>query len=171
MKRKRRITRCYYEMFLDRFKIMLDKIVRIECGRDWEEYVSIAYEQLLYVMIHFDQFKYPQVNKGSFSTFTYIRVSGILRHALKRTLRYNRIELFENSRIDDENFYVTDIELPMFIKELMEKLTPRQRDVIYGYFLESKTLNELGKEKDLSPCTIAKDKDKAIEKIRRLVTA
>ncbi len=155
-KRKRRITKCYFNRFLSKFEHLLKKIIWQECNVNPEEYLSIAYGELLYVMIHFDQFTYPQTKRGSFCSYLYFRVSGVLKHVIQRELKYTGTELFDNFAVKDN--------LP--IEEILENLNSIEKSIINEYYVGRKTLQELKSEMGISTGTIIKYRKRAVRKIR-----
>jgi RNA polymerase sigma factor (sigma-70 family) len=169
-KRKRRVTKCYFDMFLKKFCNTLHRVIINECGNDANEFFTIGQEQLMYAMIYFDPKKYPQTGKGSFHTYLYCRVRGRTQHAIKKTLRHQRVALVENGQIDTEKVLYKDNDIPMFLEELMKTLSLRERDVIRAYFLESKTLAETAEELGVSTGTVGRDRDIAIAKLRKVVS-
>ncbi len=169
MKRKRRITKCYFNMFLKRYNQMLLQITTRRFGNTWEENISLAYQELLYAMIHFDQRKYPQTGKGSFFSFAYSRVSYKMRHAVTKSLRQNRIKLLDNEQIDQANGSYDNLDLPILVEELLSRLTLREREIVEKYYLQGKSLAKTAEEVGFSLALISRNKDRAIAKLRRVV--
>lgn len=164
--KKRRITQCYFDMFLDNFQLLFHRIIKRvgspEC--DKSNHLNIAMQELLYVMIHFDAEKFPQVRKGSFSSFLYRRVKGIIMHDTQISARHFHGELHDGLPA----VLLMDTETPVLIEELMSQLTPQERDVMEA-FCENKTLRETASGIGKSPCTISKIRKRAVGKLKRAV--
>lgn len=164
--KKRRITQCYFDMFSARFQLLFHEIAAKigvpEC--DLSDHINIAIKELLHVMIHFDPKRFPQIRKGSFSSFLYLRARGQMMHEIKRNARHYHSELNENIPVRSS----TDVETPVLVEELMSRLTIRERKVVQA-FCDGKTLRETAADVGVSSPTVDRIRKIAISKLRKVV--
>ena len=125
----------------------------------FEDNMAVALEQLLYAMIHYNP------DRGAFTTYFYHRLWGCIRHSYQRQ---ERCICPSNSEAEmltlQEN--KMEIDLPMFVDELLSCLNPYQRKVIESYFLKNLTLREIEAITNTSYTTVQTNREKALKKIR-----
>lgn len=168
--KKRRITKSYYNSFVERNKLFLYKVssIGISASQELEENIAIAYEQLLYAMIYFDHKKFPQERKGSFTSFLYNRINGKSRHSMKKNRRFSNLEIVDNITSNKKLEYNSKAELIFFLNEILASL-PIEEKTAVAYYLQNMTLAEIGEKMKISPCKADNLKKRGLEKLRKFV--
>jgi RNA polymerase sigma factor (sigma-70 family) len=125
----------------------------------FNEYLSIANNELLYSMIHFD------INLGAFNTFLYHRVRGSIRHFIdqnvKQSIRYG-------SEIQKEFInaqYNEPICSGLILEEMFDCLKEDEAKVLKLRYLDNCTLREMTEKTGFSTYSILNLHKKATEKL------
>jgi len=165
--KKRRITKTYFDHFLKRFDSVLWDITRRYTTKNCDININfgIAVESLMYIMIHFDDKKFPQTGKGSFNTFLYARSRGKINHEIKRNKAHSHVELHDG--IEGE---ITNTEIPLLLEELILRLNSREQIVVRG-LCANKTVLETASDAGISSGSVYQVRQMALAKIKRMIEA
>ena len=122
-------------------------------------------------------FKYKKVEGCKFTSYAYYFIRGGILKLLKsegerRTVEVCSVEddLAEDNLDGDEEWLADDKRREM-LAELMEKLTPKEREVVrryYGVGCEAVTVMELAKELGVTPERVRQILTKAVNKLKIL---
>ncbi len=147
MKRKRRITKSQYDLFVKKFERMLHDCARksVTFGMGYDEKINIGYEQLLYVMIHFDIKRYPQFDKGTFTSFLFHRIRGTTQHQVKNIMKHSVVQPMSKEQLDNCKPTTTDLDLPILVEELLNILNPTDR-ILMESIMQGKSRRQIGIE-------------------------
>lgn len=91
-----------------------------------------------------------------------------IRTASKQRISSNSINLFAQSTFEHVGYRQ---EMMILLKQILENkslLSNRERHIVFAYFAEGKTLNEIGKELGLTSERVRQVRDIALSKIREL---
>lgn len=122
-----------------------------------DELMAIAKVKLLYAMIYYNN------QLGSFNNYLYRTVHGNILKYIRREKNLCK-NIYDNtvSSIAKDGSQDDSI----FIAEMLEKLTDRERNILVMYYLENNTLREISEKLDISSNCVFTSKNKAIKKIR-----
>jgi DNA-directed RNA polymerase len=98
--------------------------------------------------------------------YLFKRIKGSIESFLKKEKTVEMTKLSEDI-IEDEDV-VEKIENKIFVQELLSKLDDREREIIYRYFWEGKTLEEIAEEENMSLSAVETLKLNTLKKLRRL---
>jgi RNA polymerase sigma factor (sigma-70 family) len=163
---KRRITKNYFELACKKYNPLIRKL-SYKFGKsvdNVDDMMNRAMLELLKCLICYDS------QYGSFMTFLYTRLAGVLRHMRDSELRSNPL-LNMRTRIDSPGILIShpeDMDTSLFIEECLQHLTTEEREVISGLFYKGKTMRELSKERGTVHSAIHRIKERAIEKMHRI---
>lgn len=165
MRKKRRITKSYYDYFCNtkmkyirsiiaNYLKSIKKLYLMESD-DINEFIQMGFIQLLYSMIYFD------TSKGSFNTYLYTRINGYLKH-----MNLGKEILGTELPFDTLLVTHTDYQLPIYLEELTANLTDQEKQVLKICIMDGCTLREASGVTGLSFTSVFNIKNRALDKIR-----
>ncbi len=161
-KSKKDFEKIYQNTFDDLYRFVLSKTNNIEVT---QEIVSDTYYTLLEIIDKYDS------SRSKFTTFLF----GIALNKLRqRWSKEKAIKTFSlNEDIEIEEIDNTDSnkrkKLISQIWEYIPTLSDKYRNVILKRFIESKSINEVSKELNISISNVTTIQNRAINKLRELV--
>lgn len=159
--RRRTITLQYYNFYYNLYKPFLTTHVAglSSSKHEFDEYMSIAREELLYVMKRFDS------DSGAFKAYLRRRVWGKIQHWKQKESRHKAAfsSSFDNCSSVGEN-----LDNKMIVEEMLECLDEEQRRVLSSYYLDSMTFREIEATTGIPVSTAYVLKSKALQKIRQV---
>lgn len=162
MKRKRRITKAYFELACRKYAPLVNRL-SILVGINQihtEELKYQADEELLKCMICYN-------SSGSFMTFLYCRLHNIFRHMRDSENRARRIRtgvMGSLTNMSDKN--TEDVDFPLMVNECFDCLTDDERNLIVEVFFNHKTMREISLDSGISLSSLGRMKKGAIGKMR-----
>lgn len=170
MKRKRRITKSQYDLFVKKFERMFHSCAQKNAtfGVEYDEKINIGYEQLLYVMIHFDNKKYPQFNKGTFTSFLFNRIYGVTRHKVKNSLKHSVVRSVDKEQLDNCKPTIVDLDLPILVEELLNVLNPIDR-ILMESIMQGKSRRQIGIEIGVTRNSAHSRTKRVLAKLRKVM--
>ncbi len=156
----RRIVKSYFNYYYKNKIQLIHKIINNFRYRNADELLSIAKNELLYSMIHFNK------ELGSFNSYLFLRIRGnILRYIRDEKKWLNDIDVSEMCIKDSRNI---DLDKDLIMEDLFKDLSEKERNILDLHYLQGNTIREIAKKMNTSTCTIMKGKNKAIQKIREM---
>lgn len=162
MKKKRRITKTYFDFACCQYAPLIHKLsftIGIDATQA-EELRVRAKEELLKCMICYDR-------RGSFMTFLYCRLVGIFKHIRDAEYRARRVKTISVDSIINIAQPDCDMDFNMMVQECLECLNDEERDVIMELFFSEKTIREISDDCGSVVSTIYRIKTDAINKMRQ----
>ena len=154
---QRRITSSYYNYYYKTKVKLLGSIVASFKYKNPDELMAIAKVKLLYAMIHYNN------QLGSFNNYLYRTIHGNILKNIRRERNLCK-NIYDNTVVSVSKNTSQDDSI--FIREVLEKLSERERNILVMYYLENNTLREISEKLDISSNCVFTSKNKAIKKIR-----
>lgn len=128
----------------------------------FEEIKSFAYLGLTDAANKYD----PQ--KGSFSNYAKIRISGSIKDNLKELIKIDRIENSEQDVFEEKiSFTKFNIEVFDFFDLICQKINNDiDKSIIKMYFIENKTMKEIGIVNEISESRVSQILKKSLKQIK-----
>jgi len=160
--KRRTITLQYYNFYYGLYRPILATYVAglSANSTEFDEFMSIAREQLLYVLKHFD------ADVGSFRAYLRCRVWGIVKHEKDRRAKHKSV--FSMGSFDNCAGVEYNHDDRLIVEEMLECLDDRQRMVLSSYYLDSMTFREIEAATGIPVSTAYVVKNKALQKIRQV---
>ncbi len=162
MRKQRRITSSYFSAARIQYAPLIQKLVfRIGTSATQREELRIrAMEELLRCMICYD-------GRGSFMTFLYGRLVNIFRHIRDAEQRAKRIRLVTTETMFSFSSPDNDMDLHIFIEELLGCLNPEEHHIVTQLFFKDKTIREVANECGMAHSTVCRVRERAIDRMKQ----
>lgn len=163
----RRINKDRYNLFYMRNISLMHRTAMIYQSSHFShaEKMSIAMDQLMYAMIHFDH-GYRK-KRHAFSTYFVWRIKGIILHEITKRKKRSEKETCGSGIIESVASGNCDSSVSVEIMDMLDILKPHEKKILTLYFLHGMTLREVSSEMGRSYTTIRTIKNSAILKLEK----
>ena len=161
---KRRITASYFNYFYKQkynlLKKIAGKLYKKNNTDNFDDFMAIARNELLYSMIHFDS------TLGAFNTLLWHRVSGSIHHHIDSNIKQSARYQSELRKEFINAEYNEPVGSGLIIEEMLESLNKEEADILRLRYLNSMTLLEITEKTGFSTYKILDLQKNAAEKLQ-----
>lgn len=159
MKKRRRITKSYYNYYYKQKSEFLKKYIKkLSKNNNFNDFLQNARIELLYSMINFDS-----TFNTSFNTYLCQRIYNNIRHYIVKSKKEKNV-LLDIDFVGQSNINHQDNKI--LLKEIFSILSEKEMKILTMCFFNSDTLEEAGAKLGISAASAFNIKNKAIQKIR-----